>query len=148
MENSAEVLVIKDITKADDPVSKLEVERFWACFMFLYIMPPKHRDTRGNPIWRARTLSSQPYIAQCRYDEFIINHATSCEHGTNYFIHYHRNLLSKFQLALNEADYALRNPNDSEEMNLVRFEVRGRRLDRDLDQAIDYYQDLISRLSN
>ena len=138
--------MLKDINNAEDPLTRLEAERFWACFMFLFIMPPKHRDARGHSTWRTRTWASQPYSPLCRYDEFVVSHSTCCEHHTNYFSYYHRNVLSKYQLALNEADYALRNASSSQEMSLIRHEARNRRLEADLDRAIEYYRDLINRL--
>ena len=48
------------------------------------------------------------YSPLSRYDELISSHATACEHQTEYFIYYHRNLMLKYVIALQEADFILR----------------------------------------
>ena len=95
-----DILIWKDIATADPH----ELERFLACLKFLFIMPPKHlhNDDKGKGKWIITTRGKETnYYPQCRYDEFIASHASSCEHSTRFFAYYHRHLMSMYSLALN-----------------------------------------------
>jgi len=41
------------------------------------------------------------------HDEFIASHQTCCDHGTAYFVYYHRHLMTCVEIALNYADEVL-----------------------------------------
>ena len=105
MQPAQDKIVWKDIANIKDEVTKLEAQRFWACLMFLEIMPPK-LGKKGGSEWKyavySETMDKVDYIytPQCRYDEFVASHASACEHRTEYFIYYHRNLMSKYVVAL------------------------------------------------
>ena len=108
-----------------------EAERFWACLLYLNILPPKeiNQETKNylrntevyNTFYfdnkKRKSVSYRSYKPLNRYDEFISSHATVCEHMTNYFGYYHRHLLALMDLALNEADQSLRKHEIPESFN-------------------------------
>lgn len=143
-ETKGEALVWKDILKHEDT---LEAQRFWACFQFLFIMRPKHgRD--GDQAWMSLSYKlkyneekkrwespTSHYEPQCRYDEFVASHSTCCEHANVEFSYYHRNLMSKFNLALNEADYILRTPSHAD-MKWVENKCEEKHCSKELKDAV------------
>ena len=48
MQPAQDKIVWKDIANIKDEVTKLEAQRFWACLMFLEIMPPKLGKKGGS----------------------------------------------------------------------------------------------------
>ena len=77
-------------------------------------MPPKYTNNKGEPLWVFETSARDAngkhtiYKPKCRFDEFIASHTTCCEYHTNYFAYFHRNMIAQYLLALNEADFAMR----------------------------------------
>ena len=104
-------MIWKDVERTYGYVEKLEAKRFWACLMFLQIMPPHNRKENGLSPWAFKVDEKTTYDPECRYDEFVASYASCSERETQFFSHYHRNMLVKFSLALQEADYVLRNEN-------------------------------------
>ena len=99
----------RDLKKIDgDPIQSLEAKRFWACFMMQFILPPVNDRPKWNLYISDRNKPTIEYEPQCRYDEFVASHASACNHDQIYFAYYHRNLMSKFTFALQEADLVLR----------------------------------------
>ena len=107
------------VRKNYDSLEDWERQRFWACFKFLYLMDSDDTLTNGKkrnyvvpitPRTDSKGEFSDTFIYECqsKFQEIIGIHATTCEHGTNFFGYFHRMYLIYVEIALFRADRILR----------------------------------------
>ena len=83
-------------------------QQFFWCLRYLSILPPKGSHSLASCTIPLTDSQTATHISECRYDELIALHAKSTERRSVFFPFHLRDLGVEIEIALNEADAALK----------------------------------------